>query len=125
VLVSPLSQGAALGFILARRWRGEPRFLRSIPRGIIFLVRQRFSHGATMIQVTIPEAQQQLPELLSKAAEGQEVAIRGDNGRTFRLIVDPPRPPVTGVPKAGSCKGLIEIADDFDEPLEELREYWE
>ena len=28
-------------------------------------------------------------------------------------------------PKAGSCKGMIWMADDFDAPLEELREYME
>jgi len=77
-----------------------------------------------MIHITVTEAQQQLPELLAKAAAGQEVEI-SDNGRTFRLIANPPRPRITGIPKAGSCKGLIEMADDFDEPLEELREYWE
>jgi antitoxin (DNA-binding transcriptional repressor) of toxin-antitoxin stability system len=77
-----------------------------------------------MIHVTLSEAQQQLPDLLTKAAEGQEIEI-SDNGRTFRLIANPPRPPRTGTPKAGSCKGLIEMGDDFDEPLEELREYWE
>jgi antitoxin (DNA-binding transcriptional repressor) of toxin-antitoxin stability system len=69
-----------------------------------------------MIHITATEAQQQLPELLAKAAAGQEVEI-SDNGRTFRLIANPPRPPITGTPKAGSCKGLIEMADDFDEPL--------
>jgi antitoxin (DNA-binding transcriptional repressor) of toxin-antitoxin stability system len=75
-----------------------------------------------MIHVTLSQAQQQLPDLLSKAAAGQEVEI-SDNGRTFRLIANPPRPKEPR--KAGSCKGLIEMADDFDEPLEELREYWE
>jgi hypothetical protein len=63
--------------------------------------------------------------LLTKAESEQPVQIHADNGRTFRLIANRPRPPVTGVPRAGSCKGLIEIADDFDDPLEELREYWE
>ncbi len=78
-----------------------------------------------MIQVTIAEAQQRLPVLLREAESGQAVEIQGDNGRTFRLIANRPRPPMTGVPRAGSCKGRIEIADDFEAPLEELREYWE
>jgi hypothetical protein len=36
-----------------------------------------------------------------------------------------PRPPVTGVPRAGSCEGLFVVPDDFKEPLEEMREYME
>ncbi|MFI5461493.1 MAG: hypothetical protein ACHRXM_39375, partial [Isosphaerales bacterium] len=36
-----------------------------------------------------------------------------------------PRPPVTGVPKAGSCEGLFVVPDDFKEPLEEMSEYME
>ncbi len=78
-----------------------------------------------MIQVTTSEAQQRLPDLLTAAESGQSVEIQADNGRTFRLSANRPRPPVSGVPRAGSCKGLIEIADDFDAPLEELHEYWE
>ena len=79
----------------------------------------------TTIHVTTSEAQQRLPELLAAVEAGNWVEIKGENGRTFRLLANPPRPPVTGVPKAGSCKGLIEIGPDFDEPLEELREYME
>ena len=78
-----------------------------------------------MIDVSISEAQQQLPDLLAKAESGQPVQIHADNGRTFLLIANPSRPPVAGIPRLGTCKGLIEIHDDFDEPLEELREYWE
>ena len=78
-----------------------------------------------MIDVSISEAQQRLPDLLAEAESGQPVQIHAENGRTFLLIASPSRPPVTGVPRAGTCKGLIEIPDNFDEPLEELREYWE
>jgi antitoxin (DNA-binding transcriptional repressor) of toxin-antitoxin stability system len=67
-----------------------------------------------MIHITATKARQQLPELLAKAAAGQEVEI-SDNGRTYRLIANPVRPPITGTPKAGSCKGLIEIGEDFEE----------
>jgi antitoxin (DNA-binding transcriptional repressor) of toxin-antitoxin stability system len=78
-----------------------------------------------MIQVSTTEAQQRLPDLLAKTDAGVSVEIQGENGRSYRLVPNRIRPPVTGVPRAGSCKGLIEIAVDFDEPLEELREYWE
>lgn len=82
-----------------------------------------------MTQVTIAEAQQRLPELLSAAEAGESVLIRGDNGRTFTLAVQPPatvlNPDWPGNPHAGSAKCLIEMGDDFDEPLEELKEYME
>ena len=34
-----------------------------------------------------------------------------------------PRPPVTGVPKAGEYAGRLVVPDDFDEPLDDLSEY--
>jgi antitoxin (DNA-binding transcriptional repressor) of toxin-antitoxin stability system len=77
-----------------------------------------------MTQVTIPEALQRFAELLAAAEAGESVVIQGENGRTFRLVASRPRPPRTGTPKAGRWQGLV-IPDDFDEPLEELREYME
>ncbi|HUY35588.1 MAG TPA: hypothetical protein VMV69_22785 [Pirellulales bacterium] len=82
-----------------------------------------------MTQVTIPEAQQRLPELLAAVEGGESVMIQGENGRTFTLAVQP-HPPIInpdwpGYPHAGSCQGLFVVPDDFDEPLEELREYME
>lgn len=73
--------------------------------------------------VTMYEAQQRLPELLAAAQTGEGIEIQGEDGRTFRLIANRPRPAVTGRPRAGTCRGLIQIPDDFDAPLEELREY--
>ena len=78
-----------------------------------------------MTHVTIPEAQQRLPELLAAAEVGEDVEIHAANGRTFRVMVDRPRPAPTGVPRAGSCEGLIDAPDDFDAPLDELWEYME
>ena len=53
------------------------------------------------------------------------VEIRAEDGRNYRLAPSRPRPPVTGVPKAGRLKGRLVVPDDFKEPLEELREYME
>ena len=82
-----------------------------------------------MTQVTIPEAQQRLPELLAAVEAGEKVTIHSDNGRTFTLAVQPPAPLINpdwpGYPHAGSAKGLINVPDDFDEPLDELKEYME
>ena len=78
-----------------------------------------------MIKVTVAEAQQRLPDLLGIVGAGDEVEIRAEDGRTYRLAASRPRPPVSGVPKAGRLKGQLVVPDDFDEPLEELREYME
>jgi antitoxin (DNA-binding transcriptional repressor) of toxin-antitoxin stability system len=78
-----------------------------------------------VIQVTVAEAQARLPDLLAVAAGGEEVEICAADGRTFRLAATRPRPTVTGTPKAGRLKGQLVVPADFDEPLEELREYME
>jgi hypothetical protein len=85
-----------------------------------------------MIQVTVQEAQQRLPELLTAAQAGESVVIKADAGRSFQLTVqavtgtkEVMHPSWPGYPKAGSCKGMIWLSEDFDAPLEELREYME
>lgn len=82
-----------------------------------------------MIHLNVNDAQERLPELLAAASAGETVEIT-HNGSTFHLTaVQPrperPRPPVTGIPKAGQFKGMFVVPDDFDEPLEGLREYME
>jgi antitoxin (DNA-binding transcriptional repressor) of toxin-antitoxin stability system len=77
------------------------------------------------MEVTLAEAQQRLHELLAAAEAGESVAIRGPSGREFRLTAVRPRPPVTGIPKAGSCRGVFVVPTDFKAPLDELREYVE
>jgi antitoxin (DNA-binding transcriptional repressor) of toxin-antitoxin stability system len=78
-----------------------------------------------MVQVTVLEAQTRLPDLLRIVTTGEVVEIRADDGHKYRLTPARVRPPVTGVPKAGRLKGQLLVPDDFDEPLEELREYTE
>jgi antitoxin (DNA-binding transcriptional repressor) of toxin-antitoxin stability system len=78
-----------------------------------------------VVQIAVLEAQQRLPELLNAVEAGEDVEIRAENGRTYRLTANRPGPPVTGVPKAGRLKGQLVVPDDFKEPLEELREYTE
>jgi antitoxin (DNA-binding transcriptional repressor) of toxin-antitoxin stability system len=78
-----------------------------------------------MILVSVEEAQQRLPDLLGAVEAGDTVEIRTGHGGIFWLTSNRPRSPVTGVPKAGRLKGQLIVPDDFDEPLEELREYME
>ena len=76
-----------------------------------------------MPTLSIEVAQSQLPELLLAAEGGDCVEIIGQEGRRYRLSPVRPRPPVTGIPRTGTATGLIEIADDFDMPLDELSDY--
>ena len=72
-----------------------------------------------MTQVTLDEAKEQLPSLIEAALGGEEVLITR-NGHSVRLVPCEEKPRR----KAGSAKGLITyIADDFDAPLEDFKEY--
>jgi antitoxin (DNA-binding transcriptional repressor) of toxin-antitoxin stability system len=66
-----------------------------------------------MQQRNLAEAKTQLAELIEAAASGEEVIIAGGDGLLFKIV-----PVSSPVPKFGSARGLITIADNFDEPLE-------
>ncbi len=76
-----------------------------------------------MIQVTMDEAKERLPDLMDAAARGETVLIeRGANqgARVVQLVAvmtDKPKP------QFGSARGLIKTADDFNAPLEDFHEY--
>jgi antitoxin (DNA-binding transcriptional repressor) of toxin-antitoxin stability system len=74
-----------------------------------------------MRKVKLDEAQRRLPELIEEAASGEDVVISRGDGASFRLVpvIEPERRPR----KAGSLKGRIHIADDFDDPLPDFEEY--
>lgn len=73
-----------------------------------------------MQQVALKEAETRLPELLGMVAGGEEVVITKEDGSGFKIIPFPHQRPY---PKFGSAKGLIEMSDDFDEPLEDFEKY--
>lgn len=73
-----------------------------------------------MHELALKEAQSRLAELVAEAADGEEVVITRDDGVAFKLV------PVTEAqprPKYGSARGLIQMADDFDAPLEDFKAY--
>ena len=85
-----------------------------------------------MNTITLEEAQTHLAEMIHQLAAGGEVIITEDHRPVARLTrigtqqrTPRPRPPVTGIPKAGAYAGRLVVPDDFDAPLEELREYME
>ena len=76
-----------------------------------------------MPTITIQEGQAQLVDLVRRLAPGDEVVITENSEPVAILARTEPR---TQWPcKAGSAKGRIRIAPDFDEPLEEFRESME
>lgn len=75
-----------------------------------------------MHQINIAEASKNLPELIEAAISGEEIVITKDDQPIVKLVPVPPvkkRRPA----KAGSAKGLVTISDDFDEPLEDFKDY--
>ncbi|MCI0489272.1 MAG: DUF2281 domain-containing protein [Blastocatellia bacterium] len=73
-----------------------------------------------MHQVSLEEAQTQLPDLIDAAVGGEEIVIAKDSQRLVKLV---PVPMLKPRPQFGSARGLITMSDDFDEPLEDFEEY--
>lgn len=69
-------------------------------------------------RITSNEAKIRLDELLAMAILGNDVIIAKEDGSSFRIV-----PFTQPYPKFGSANGLIEISDDFDEPVEGFEEY--
>ncbi|MFP3913113.1 MAG: type II toxin-antitoxin system Phd/YefM family antitoxin [Desulfobacteraceae bacterium] len=73
------------------------------------------------LQVNIHEAKTQLSKLIQEALRGKEVIIARGNQPVVRLDV---LPEVRSRRKIGNAKGLIlSMSDDFDEPLDDFRDY--
>jgi len=73
-----------------------------------------------MQQIALKEAVNRLPELIGLVAGGEEIVIKNDDGAFFKII---PFRHKRRCPQYGSAKGLVEMSDDFDEPLEDFVEY--
>jgi prevent-host-death family protein len=68
--------------------------------------------------VDLDNAKEHLAELLDQVLEGEDVVITRGDTPVARLVPYP-----QGRPKFGSAAGLIVMADDFDAPLEDFRDY--
>jgi antitoxin (DNA-binding transcriptional repressor) of toxin-antitoxin stability system len=75
-----------------------------------------------MQQVDIIDAKIQIESLLQFALQGEEVIITQNNQPILKLIqfLQPIKRR-----QRGSAKGQIWMSPDFDEPLEDFREYME
>jgi len=70
--------------------------------------------------IDVKEVQAQIFQIIEQASQGEEVIITKDEQPLVKLSS------AVGFKKQrqfGSAKGLIKMADDFDEPLEDFRGY--
>ena len=71
-----------------------------------------------MRQIDLYEAKRHLVDLIDVALGGEEIVITQDGQPVLKLV----RVVASKVRrKAGSAKGLITMASDFDAPLEDFR----
>lgn len=74
-----------------------------------------------MVQIALKDAQLQLPDLIAAAVRGDEVIITQKDQPGVRLV---PIGPIVSRPRFGSARGkILFMADDFDAPLEDFKEY--
>ena len=73
-----------------------------------------------MHKINLKEAETRLAEIIEEAAKGEEIIIIRNDGLSFKILPITEKEPF---PKFGSAKGLVEMSDDFDEPLEDFEAY--
>jgi antitoxin (DNA-binding transcriptional repressor) of toxin-antitoxin stability system len=78
----------------------------------------------TMNPIPIEEAQARLPELIDKLLPGEEVAIIRGEQRVAKLVSEAVSEGKRRVPGLGKGQ-ILYMADDFDAPLEDFKEYME
>lgn len=71
-------------------------------------------------QVKLEEAKVRLLDLIEAALRGEDVFILKDDRPVVQLV---PLKPPRRHPQFGSAKDLVVMAEDFDAPLEDFREY--
>lgn len=73
-----------------------------------------------MQPVSIEEAKTSLPDLIEAAVRGEEVIIAEGGRQLVRLV---PVPRAKARPRFGSAEGAVNMSEDFEEPLEDFKEY--
>ena len=74
----------------------------------------------------LDQAQQRFPELVARAKRGEDVIITERDQPVVKFVAieqDTTAVPTKRRRRPGSAKGLVHISDDFDEPLEDFRDY--
>jgi antitoxin (DNA-binding transcriptional repressor) of toxin-antitoxin stability system len=76
-----------------------------------------------MLKVNLSQAKEQLETLIEAALKGETVVIEGDNEQDIRLVREEKNPERLSKRVPGSAKGLIKLAEDFDDPLPDFADY--
>ena len=74
-----------------------------------------------MQKISLTEAESCLAELVKEATNGEEIIITQTDGAAVKLVALSQENPT---PKHGSAKGLVQVSDDFDEPLGGFQGYF-
>jgi len=74
-----------------------------------------------MQQVNVTEAQHKLQELVKLAAGGDEIVITDPEDHPVARLIS--FRPTGWKRKAGNAKGKIWMAEDFDAPLDDFKDY--
>ena len=75
-----------------------------------------------MDRYSVRDAQDHLQKLVDDAQQGKTVLILDEQERAVQLV---PVPAAARARKAGSARGQIRMAPDFDAPLADFDEYME
>ena len=70
-----------------------------------------------MTQLDITQAKADISKVLDLAIGGEEIVITQDNKPVAKIS------PIQRPLKRGSARGKVWMSDDFDEPLEDFKEY--
>ena len=73
-----------------------------------------------MPQVTVAQARDHFDDLIQAAMDGAEVIITKDSLPVVKMV---PMSQARATPQFGSASGKIKMADDFDAPLDDFRDY--
>lgn len=76
-----------------------------------------------MYQMTPDEAKRHLEELIEAAMRGEQVVIAHDDQHAVQLVPVPRASAAHHERHAGTAKGMIIMADDFDAPLPDFADY--
>lgn len=78
-----------------------------------------------MPTVTIEEAKNTLSELIHHLNPGEEVVITENDQPVARLVPAAPPCEPRKVPRLGTLRGTVVSMEQFDDPLEDFKEYME
>ncbi len=73
-----------------------------------------------MIQVNMHQAKTNLSRLIQQVKDGEEVIIAKDGHPVVKLVLLEELKPKRSL---GSAAGILQLADDFNEPVAELEDY--